>query len=293
MLIALSSLARALNGTSTFGTESVMQDFLYYLSLDQTHWIISMVLFLLIAPLEKRFPRVKTKANSPNIVAIIIIAICSYATIWLFKQSMYLLTISAFLNLQIFSLSKSNLPVLAIYIISFLFIDLLVYTFHFISHKIPLLWKLHSVHHADEHVNSKTAVLHHPLELLASMIFVLFFAVILGIPIISLILFAAIATLHNFFAHANIALPYKVDRLLRYLIITPDLHRTHHSIDMIEGNSNFGQVFTIWDRIFKTYIDQPNTSEDKLIMGLPKSERPNSLKALDLLLHPIAKLLRK
>jgi len=270
-----------------------MQEFLYYLSLDQTHWGLSIVLILLITPLERVFPRVKLKANSPSIAAILVIAICSYASVWLFKQSMYLHTISAFLNLQFFSLSKSSLPLLAIYIISFLFIDLLVYTFHFLSHKITFLWKIHSVHHADEHVNTKTAVLHHPFELLASMIFVLFFAVILGIPIISLILFAGVATLHNFFAHANVALPSKLDRILRCLIVTPDMHRTHHSIDMSEGNSNFGQIFTIWDRLFKTYTDHPTTGEAKLIMGLPKSERPISFKAIDLLLHPIAKLFKK
>lgn len=270
-----------------------MQEFLYYLSLDQTHWGLSIVLILLYMPLEKIFPRVKSKAKSPTFTAILIIAICSYAIVWIFKQSLYLQTISAFLNLQIFSLSKSSLPILVIYIISFLFIDFLVYAFHFLSHKITFLWKLHSIHHADEHVNTKTALLHHPLELFASMIFVLFFAVIMGIPIISLILFAAIATLHNFFAHANIALPNKVDRVLRYLIITPDMHRTHHSIDMNEGNSNFGQIFIFWDRLFKTYTDHPKTGETKLIMGLPKSERPISFKAVDLLLHPIAKLFKK
>lgn len=268
------------------------QEILYFLSLDQTHWILSIVLILFFIPLERIFPRVKLHATSPSITAIIIIAICGYAIIWLFKESLYLDTITVFLNLQFFSISKSNLSLPVIYILCFLLTDLSLYIFHFLSHKISFLWKLHSVHHVDEHVTAKTAILHHPLESLASLFFVLFFAVVLGIPVIVLILYAGIATFHNFFSHANIALPTRVDRTLRLFIVTPDMHRTHHSIEMHEGNSNFGQIFTIWDRLFRTYTDQPATGEEKLIMGLPASERPAGFTAKDLLLHPIAKFLK-
>lgn len=272
---------------------SFVQEILYYLSIDQTHWILSVGLILFFLPLERLFPRIKLSAKSPNILAFFIIAICSYAVIWLFKQSMYLDTISAFLNLQIFSISKSSLSIPSIFIISFLFIDLLVYSFHFLAHKITFLWRLHSVHHIDEHVTVKTAVLHHPAESIASLIYLLFFSVILGIPVVVLILYAGVATLHNFFTHANIALPNKTDRALRLVIVTPDMHRTHHSIDISEGNSNFGQIMSVWDRLFKTYTKKPKSGDEKLIMGLPNSERPTGLSALDLLLHPIARMIKR
>lgn len=268
------------------------QEILYFLSLDQTHWLLSIGLVLFFAPFERIFPRVKLRAAKPGIAAILVVAICAYGTIWLFKESFYLDTVSMFLNLQFFSISKSNFSLPVLYIISFLLIDLALYIFHFLSHKVTFLWRMHSVHHVDEHVTAKTAILHHPLESLASLLFVLFFAVILGIPVIVLILYAGVATVHNFFAHANIALPKPLDRALRKLIVTPDMHRTHHSIEMHEGNSNFGQIFTFWDRLFRTYTDQPSTGEEELIMGLPASERPVEFTAKNLLLHPFAKLFK-
>lgn len=269
------------------------QQILYYFSFDQTHWLLSIGLVLFFTPLERLFPKVKLGAKSPNIITFIIVAISSYSVIWLFKQSMYLSTVSAFLNLQIFSISKSNLSIPSIFIISFLMVDFLIYSFHFLSHKITFLWRLHSVHHVDEHVTAKTAVLHHPIESFVSLIYLLFFAVILGVPVVVLILYAGIAALHNFFTHANIALPTSLDRRLRYIIVTPDMHRTHHSIEMNEGNSNFGQIFSFWDRLFKTYISRPIKDEEKLVMGLPESERPSGFTAIDILLHPIANFLKR
>jgi sterol desaturase/sphingolipid hydroxylase (fatty acid hydroxylase superfamily) len=266
------------------------QKFLYYISLDQTHLLLSLCLILFYAPLERKFPRVNSQSARPGITSVIIIGFFSYGAAWLFKETIYLDTISVFLNLQFFSLSKSDLPISLIYFISFLFIDFIMYLFHFLSHKVNFLWKLHSVHHTDEHVSAKTGVLHHPFETLASLLFALFFSVILGIPILVLILFAACATIHNLFAHANIALPTSLDRTLRKLIVTPDVHRTHHSIEIHEGNSNFGEIFTIWDRLFGTYTDHPASGEEKLVMGLPASEQPKSFSAINLLLHPFAKV---
>jgi sterol desaturase/sphingolipid hydroxylase (fatty acid hydroxylase superfamily) len=88
------------------------------------------------------------------------------------------------------------------------------------------------------------------------------------------------------FAHADIALPRRLDRWLRWIIVTPDLHRTHHSCDMREGNSNFGQVFTIWDRLFGTYLDRPALPESQLRMGLPEASRPTRFGSVTLLAYP-------
>jgi len=270
-----------------------VQEVLYYLTLDQTHWLLSLALILILVPFERLFPRVKRKPPEHRILIIFTLAIFSYAAVWLFKNSIYFDTISLFLNVQIFSIAKVEMPIAIIYVISLLLIDLMVFTFHFLSHKIVFLWKLHSVHHSDEHVDAKTGILHHPVETLASFIFVLFFAVILGVPLIALVLYVGVATVHNLFSHANIALPTSLDRTLRLIIVTPDMHRTHHSVDHREGNSNFGQIFSFWDRLLGTYAAHPSTGEDKLIMGLAANEKPKAFTIKGLLLHPILGLYRK
>ena len=264
------------------------QEAIYYLTYDQVHWLISILMIMLFASIEYFYPRVQSNSKKSRVLAILAIGIFSYAAVWLFKSSIYLNVVSFFLNFQIYSLSKADIPVLAVYIFSILLIDFLVFIFHFLSHKVIWLWKLHSVHHADEHVDAKTGVLHHPFESLSSMIFVLFFSVVLGLPLVALIMYASIATLHNFFAHANIALPESLDRILRLVIITPDMHRTHHFIDIKEGNSNFGQLFSFWDRLFGTYVSNPATGEAKLIMGLAGKEKPKEFSLKGLLIHPFS-----
>ena len=131
-----------------------------------------------------------------------------------------------------------------------------------------------------------SGLLHHPLETLLSAVFLLFFTVVLGIPVLVFVIYGACIGVHSAITHADVALPRRFDWALRWLIVTPDVHRTHHSIQQREGNSNFGQVFTIWDRLFGTYVDRPAAAEAMLIMGLPDSEKPRAFSVAGLLLHP-------
>jgi sterol desaturase/sphingolipid hydroxylase (fatty acid hydroxylase superfamily) len=117
-------------------------------------------------------------------------------------------------------------------------------------------------------------------------VFLLFLYVLLGVPVVVAIIYGLVYSVHNAFSHADIALPRGVDRWLRWVVVTPDLHRTHHSTDMREGNANFGQVFTIWDRLLGTYVDRPALPEGELRMGLPEAARPASFRALTLLAYP-------
>jgi sterol desaturase/sphingolipid hydroxylase (fatty acid hydroxylase superfamily) len=172
------------------------------------------------------------------------------------------------------------------FVVSFLLVDFLTYVFHRLSHMVPLLWRLHAIHHADEHVTAVTAQLHHPLETVASFVFLLFLYVVLGVPVVVAIIYGLVFAVHNAFSHADIRLPRDVDRLLRWIIVTPDLHRTHHSSDMREGNSNFGQIFSIWDRLLGTYVDRPSVPEAELSMGLPAAARPAAFKTSALLAYP-------
>ncbi|WP_424982798.1 sterol desaturase family protein [Maritalea sp. S77] len=266
------------------------QQILYYLSLDQTHWILIIALILFFLPLERFFPKVTRNVALSRLFAVLSLAVCTQLTIWLFKTYFYVDLITLFLNLQIYSISRAEIPTAAIYLICFLVLDLTVYVYHVLSHKILPLWKLHSIHHADETVDASTGVLHHPFETIGSFLLTLAIAIAFGFPVLSLIIYAGVGTLHNMFAHANITLPSALDRVLRLVIVTPDMHRTHHSIDMREGNSNFGQVFSFWDRLFGTYIAVPKSGEANLIMGLPDSEKPKSFTLHGLLLHPFAGL---
>lgn len=254
------------------------------------YWAFALACILLFLLLERLFPRIRHQSSSAQRIRTVT-AIALTAIFTSYVASAYLKTdmISAFLQLKLFSIAKLELPAAVIFVLAFLLMDLLVYALHWLSHKISWLWRIHAIHHSDEHVTAFTGLLHHPLETVISFTFVLFFAVVLGVPVLVLMIYPFVAAAHNAFAHADIALPSWVDRPLRWLIVTPDVHRTHHSVRMDEGNSNFGQVFTFWDRLFGTYIDRPSVPESALVMGLPKSEKPKAFDLANLLTLPFTR----
>jgi sterol desaturase/sphingolipid hydroxylase (fatty acid hydroxylase superfamily) len=132
------------------------------------------------------------------------------------------------------------------------------YAFHLLSHKVPLLWRLHCVHHCDEHLDATSTLRNHPLELIASGIFVSAIVAILGLSPVVLFAYESIEALLNLLAHGNIRLPPTVERMGRALFfITPALHRIHHSARQEEIDTNYGAVFSIWDHLFGTYRDRP------------------------------------
>jgi sterol desaturase/sphingolipid hydroxylase (fatty acid hydroxylase superfamily) len=158
--------------------------------------------------------------------------------------------------------------------------DAIQYALHRISHALPLLWQLHQVHHADEQVDVSTSVRHHPLETLALFGLNFMLCAALGVPLLSLMLYALLAVLLSLFCHANLALPSGVDRVLRWFIVTPDMHRVHHSVRMDEGNSNFGMAFPWWDRLCRSYCAQPQAGHGAMELGLPQQRPSGLLRAL-------------
>lgn len=259
------------------------------LSKDQTHWIITIVLILLFSLFEYLRPKTKPLRSTQRLVVIVGIALIANLGVWLFKNATYTGLVTFLLQFQIASISKLPIPTALLFVLCILLLDLLVYVIHLLSHKITLLWKLHAIHHADEHVDAKTGLLQHPLETILGLVLLLAFSIILGIPVIAVILYASIGTVHNVFSHTNIALPKSLDRFIRTVIVTPDMHRVHHSVEMREGNSNFGQVFSFWDRIFGTYIPVPAAGDEKIIVGLSAREKPKSFSFIELLAMPFKK----
>ncbi|PWH10099.1 sterol desaturase [Bacteroidetes bacterium SCGC AAA795-G10] len=182
----------------------------------------------------------------------------------------------AFLLLNISDIVASNnfgllnwLPILPIWInvfLGILFLDLIgAYLPHWLEHKIKPLWMIHLVHHSDHHVDTTTANRHHPLESLIRFTFTLFGVLITGANIGIVMLYQSISLISTQFNHANIKLPKRVDLFLSYFFVSPDMHKIHHHYRLPFTDSNFGNIFSIWDRLFGTY---KAFSREKLIYGV-------------------------
>ncbi|MCO5357804.1 sterol desaturase family protein [Acidovorax kalamii] len=173
-------------------------------------------------------------------------------------------------------LAGAALPDILKIVIGVLLVDVIQYALHRASHAIPLLWRMHQVHHADAAFDVTTSVRHHPLEVMALAALTLMLCAALGLPLVSLLLYAVLQLVHTAFCHANVAIPLPWDRALRWVMVTPDMHRVHHSERMDEGNSNFGMIFPWWDRLLRTYCAQPALGHQDMHLGLANdSARPD------------------
>jgi sterol desaturase/sphingolipid hydroxylase (fatty acid hydroxylase superfamily) len=152
--------------------------------------------------------------------------------------------------------------------IALLVLDLAIWAQHLASHKVPLLWRLHQVHHADRDIDVTTAVRFHPVEIALSMLWKIVVVVPLGASPLAVFLFEVILNACAMFNHANVALPRWLDGPLRLLVVTPDMHRVHHSVLRREHDSNYGFNLSLWDRVFRTYTAQPEAGHQGMILGL-------------------------
>ncbi|CDH47250.1 sterol desaturase family protein [Candidatus Contendibacter odensensis] len=171
-------------------------------------------------------------------------------------------------------------------IASLLLLDLAIYAQHVLFHKAPLLWRLHRMHHSDLDFDVTTALRFHPLEIVLSMLIKLGVVVALGAPPVVVMLFEVILNATAMFNHGNVHLPERLDRGLRWLLVTPDMHRVHHSIYPEETNSNFGFNLPWWDRLFGTYREQPGAGHIGMIIGLESFRDQRATGLMDLLLQP-------
>jgi sterol desaturase/sphingolipid hydroxylase (fatty acid hydroxylase superfamily) len=153
-------------------------------------------------------------------------------------------------------------------VLTILIFDFAIWLQHLITHKVPLLWRLHQVHHSDRDLDVSSAIRFHPLEIALSMLIKIGLVYLLGPAAVAIIAFEIILNATAMFNHANIAIPQRVDRWLRLIIVTPDMHRVHHSDERAEHDSNYGFSLSIWDRLFGTYIAQPEKGHDGMTVGL-------------------------
>ena len=165
-------------------------------------------------------------------------------------------------------LRLAELPTIAAWVIGVLALDLAVYAQHVAMHKVPWLWPLHRVHHADVDVDVTTGVRFHPLDYLLSLGLKGGAVALIGVPVGAVILFEILLNATSMFNHANLRLPAPVDRVVRLLLVTPDMHRVHHSIDRREADSNYGFNVPWWDRLFGTYRPEPLHPHETMTLGV-------------------------
>ena len=183
-------------------------------------------------------------------------------------------------------LNNLDLPVWLGILISVVVLDGVIYLQHVMFHALPLLWRLHRMHHADVDFDVTTGSRFHPLEIILSLLIKFAAIMVLGPPAVAVLLFEVILNVMAMFNHSNIALPEKIDRILRRLLVTPDMHRVHHSILSYETNSNFGFNLSLWDRLFGTYRAQPVAGHQAMQIGLEQFRDPKYLTLPWLLVLP-------
>ncbi len=163
-------------------------------------------------------------------------------------------------------------------ILAILIFDFAIWFQHLVTHKVPLLWRLHRVHHADRDIDVTTAMRFHPIEILLSMLLKIGLVYLIGPAAWAMIAFEVILNGTAMFNHANIALPAWLDALIRKVLVTPDMHRIHHSTKRIEHDSNYGFSLSVWDKLFGTYTATPDGGEENMTIGLQwQDDRPSRL----------------
>lgn len=168
-------------------------------------------------------------------------------------------------------LNISSLPAI---IVSVVLLDAVIYWQHVMFHNVPVLWRLHRMHHADQDIDVTTGARFHPVEIIISMWIKIGAVTVIGAPVWAVIVFEIVLNASAMFNHSNARLPLPIDKWLRLVIVTPDMHRVHHSIIERETHSNFGFFLSIWDRLFTTYVAQPSKGHEGMRIGLPIFKQP-------------------
>ena len=177
-------------------------------------------------------------------------------------------------------------PTWLVIAMSVILLDLAIYLQHVLFHAVPVLWRLHRMHHADLEFDVTTGLRFHPIEILLSMGIKLGVVTALGTPAVAVLVFEVLLNATSMFNHGNVRLPARIDRALRWIVVTPDMHRVHHSVVPRETNSNFGFNLPWWDRLFGTYRAQPAAGHEGMTIGIAQFREPSELRLDRMLIQP-------
>jgi sterol desaturase/sphingolipid hydroxylase (fatty acid hydroxylase superfamily) len=180
-----------------------------------------------------------------------------------------------------------DIPFWLAFVLSVLALDLAIYLQHVMFHAVPALWRLHRMHHADLEFDVSTGLRFHPVEILLSMGIKLAVVAALGPPALAVLVFEVLLNATSMFNHSNIRIPAAIDRILRLLVVTPDMHRVHHSIIPHETNSNFGFNLPWWDRLLGTYRPQPREGHESMTIGIEQFRTTRDLWLDRMLIQPL------
>lgn len=239
-------------------------------------------LFTLFAVIESLAPRrVRTQPRSTRWITNWAITILNTITLRALALALPLLAVGAAVDAgnQGWGLFNTlGWPTWVEVVLAILIFDFAIWFQHLVTHKVPFLWRFHRVHHADRDIDVTTAIRFHPIEIAFSMILKIGLVYLLGPSALAIILFEIILNGTAMFNHANIKLPLGVDAVVRLFLVTPDMHRVHHSDERAEHDSNYGFSLSIWDRMFGTYIAQPEKGHENMTIGLRwQDDRPSKL----------------
>jgi len=165
-------------------------------------------------------------------------------------------------------LNQLDMPMWTALVLSVIVLDGVIFLQHVMFHAVPVFWRLHRVHHADMDFDVTTGSRFHTIEILLSMLIKFAAIILLGPPLVAVVIFEVVLNATSMFNHSNVRLPLALDRLVRLLIVTPDMHRVHHSHYAHETNSNFGFNLSLWDRLAGTYRAQPDDGHDRMVIGI-------------------------
>jgi len=185
-------------------------------------------------------------------------------------------------------LNQVSAPVVIASVAGILFLDLAIYLQHVMFHAVPVLWRLHKVHHADVDFDVTTGLRFHPVEIVLSLLIKLGVVLILGLPVVAVLIFEVLLNATAMFNHGNVRIGSLLDRVLRWFVVTPDMHRVHHSVVPQETNSNFGFNLPWWDRLFGTYKAQPAAGQEGMTIGLEQYQEQRRQSLAWMLVLPFA-----
>ena len=239
-------------------------------------------LFVALAAAERVLPRrPNVQMRSERWATNWLMSIANIIALRLIALAVPFLALGAALDAQIHGIGLLNLvdiPVWMSWLVTLLVMDFVIWLQHVVTHKWPLLWRLHQVHHADTEMDVTTAIRFHPIEIALSMGLKIGLIYLLGPAVAAVLLFEVLLNGSAMFNHANLKLSPRLDALVRMLFVTPDMHRVHHSVDRAEHDSNYGFLLSIWDRLFRTHVAQPQNPHETMPIGLRwRDRRPSNL----------------
>lgn len=242
------------------------------------YWVVFVAAFLGVAIWESFRPRrdllVPTARRWGNHGLLLVI--CTVISVGIYRASPVVIAAS-FEGNRFGLLNKPWLPFAARCILAVLLLDLVKYALHRACHSVSLLWRLHQVHHSDPDFDVSTAFRVHPIELIFTQLGYFGTIALLAAPPVAVLVAELASTFQGFFGHANARLPEWLEKPVRAIFVTPDMHRIHHSEEIPEQNRNLGDIFPWWDRLFGTYVSTPAAGQAEMITGLKGYQNPGSL----------------